>query len=128
MKARSLNWFLVVAGIVLAQFHAGNADGASSVTNVLSSTLSASRQFAAYAENPLLPSALCVYAERVKREWLRRMDAADNWRDPILLVVRTRETAQTNFPPVSMAVFQTDAHLKYQIRCLVPPPLDEAEL
>ena len=128
MNARSLNWFLAVAAIALLQFHAGDADGASAVTNVLSSTLSASRQFAAYAENPLLPSALCVYAERVKREWLRRMDVADNWRDPILLVVRAREPAQTNAPPVSMAVYQTDAHLKYQIRCLVPPPLDEAEL
>jgi hypothetical protein len=129
MNARHLSRFLAVAAIVLAQFlGAQEADAASTDTNVLTSTVSASRQFAAYAENPLLPSALCVYAERVKHEWLRRMDLDDNWRDPILLVVRTRVPAQTNAPAISMAVFQTDAHLKYQIRCLMPPLLDETEL
>ena len=126
MNARHWSRFLVVAAVALAQFR--DARAASTGTNALATTVSASRQFAAYANNQLLPSALCVYAERVKREWLRRMDVADNWRDPILLVVRSRELAQTNAPAISMAVFQTEAHLKYQIRCLVPPPLDEAEL
>jgi hypothetical protein len=129
MNAQHLSRFLAVVSVALAQFHnVCDAGAASTGTNVLTSTVSASRQFAAYAENPLLPSALCVYAERVKHEWLRRMDVDDNWRDPILLVVRTRKPAQTNAPAVSMAVFQTDAHLKYQIRCLMPPQLDEAEL
>jgi hypothetical protein len=112
--------------VALAQSR--DARAAPTVTNTLATTLSTSRQFTAYANNPLLPSALCVYAERVKHEWLRRMDMADNWRDPILLVVHTRESAPTNAPAISMAMFQTDVHLKYQIRCLLPPPLDEAEL
>jgi hypothetical protein len=129
MNARHLSRFLAIAAFTLAQFlSVHDASAASTGTNVLTSTVSASRQFAAYAENPLLPSALCVYAERVKHEWLRRMDVDDNWRDPILLVVRTRVPAQTNAPAISMAVFQTDAHLKYQIRCLMPPLLDETEL
>jgi hypothetical protein len=126
MNARHWSRFLVVVAVALAQFR--DACAASTATNGLTTTVSTSRQFTAFANNQLLPSALCVYAERVKREWLRRMDVADNWRDPILLVVRTREPAQTNAFPISMAVFQTDVHLKYQIRCLVPPPLDEAEL
>ena len=126
MNARHLSRFLVVGAVVLAQFR--DARAASTGTNALATTVSTSRQFAGYANNQLLPSALCVYAERVKHEWLRRMDMADNWRDPILLVVRTREPAQTNAPAISMSVFQTDTHLKYQIRCLIPPPLDEGDL
>lgn len=129
MNARRLSRFLTVAAVALAQFHAvRNAGAASTSTNALASTVSASRQFAAYADNPLLSSALCVYAEHVKREWLRRMDVADHWRDPILLVVRTRDPVQTNAPAISLAVFQTETHLKYQIRCLVPSPLNESEL
>ena len=126
MNARHWKWFLVVAAVALGQLR--DVRAASTVTNALATTISASRQFTAYANNQLLPSALCVYAERVKREWLRRMDMADNWRDPILLVVHTREPAQANTPAISMAMFQIDTHLKYQIRCLIPPPLDESEL
>ncbi len=129
MNARLLSRFLAVAAIVFPQLCAPrDIRATSTVTNALVSTVSVSRQFTAYADNPLLPSALCVYAERVKREWRRRMDMPDNWRDPILLVVRTRDPAQTNEPAISLAMFQTESHLKYQIRCLVPPSLDEAEL
>ena len=129
MKARhSIQAFAVMA-LVLVQIGAiPDARAASTATNALVSTISASRQFAVYANNQLLPSALCVYAEHVKREWLRQMDTSDSWRDPILLVVRTRELSQTNTPAISMAVYQTDTHLKYQIRCLIPPLLDETEL
>ena len=126
MNARHWSRFLVVATVALGQLR--DARAASTGTNALVTTVSASRQFAAYANNQLLPSALCVYAERVKHEWLRRMDLADNWRDPILLVVRNREPAQTSAPAISMAVFQTETHFKYQICCLIPPPLDESEL
>ena len=101
MNARHWSRFLVVATITLAQTRGVRA--ASAETNALANTGSTSRQFAAYANNQLLPSALCVYAERVKHEWLRRMDVADNWRDPILLLVRTREPAQTNAPAISLA-------------------------
>ncbi len=126
MNARHLSGLLVVAANALAKSR--NASALSPATNTVATTLSTSRQFTAYADNPLLPSALCVYAERVKHEWLRRMDVPDNWRDPILLVVHTRETAQTNAPAISMVTIQTDVHLKYQVRCLVPPALDEAKL
>jgi hypothetical protein len=129
MNARRSATRLAVAVVVLAQVTtAPFAHAASTTTNAPVSTLSASRQFAAYANDQVLPSALCVYAERIKREWLRRMNANDNWRDPILLVVHARETAQENAPPISMIMFQTDEHLKYQIYCLVPPRIDEAEL
>ncbi|MGA2604085.1 MAG: hypothetical protein ABSG14_07640 [Verrucomicrobiia bacterium] len=100
----------------------------STPTNALVSTVSASHQFVACASDRLLPSALCAYAERVKREWLRRMDVADNWRDPVVLLVQNRQPGQSDAPPVSMAVLQTDEHLEYRIRCLVPPPIDREEL
>jgi hypothetical protein len=125
MNARRLGTWLAAAIAVLSQpvFAA-----LSPPTNTLVRTVSASRQFVACASDRLLPSALCAYAEHVKREWLRQLDAADNWRDPILLLVQTRQASQDVAPPVSMAVFQTDEHLEYRIRCLVPPPIDETEL
>jgi len=123
---RYLRRFLVTVTIVVTQSRGARA--ASTATNNPATTTSTSRQFTAYGDNYLLPSALCVYAERVKHEWLRRMDVADSWRDPILLVVHAREPAQANAPAISMAMFQTDIHLKYQIRCLLQPPLDEEGL
>jgi len=130
MNARRSGTTLAASAVVLMQLATGpHAYGESGATsNTTSSTRSASRQFTAYANDRLLPSALCVYAEHIKREWLRRLNMADKWRDPILLVVRPREVTQTNVPAIWTAVFQTDDHLKYQIHCLVPPRIDEAEL
>ena len=118
----------LAASIVAVPLATTTPDSDAGATNTLVSTVSASRQFTAYADDRLLPSALCVYAEHVKHEWLQRLNVADNWRDPILLLVRTREESQTNASPISMVVFQTDKHLKYQIDCLVPPRIDEARL
>ncbi len=130
MNARRPGKFLAAVATVVAltQIAVTGEERAASATNALVSTRSASRQFVVYANDRLLPSALCVYAERVKREWLRLWDTSDRWRDPILIVVRPREPSQTNAPAISLDVFQTDKHLKYQIYCVVPPPLDDAEL
>jgi hypothetical protein len=120
---RSGAWLAAAIAAVTQSMAAG-----STPTNAVVSTVSASRQFVGYAADRLLPSTLCAYAERIKREWLRRMDLSDNWRDPIVLFVQTRQPGQSDTPPVSMAVFQTDEHLEYRIRCVVPPPIDEDEL
>jgi hypothetical protein len=125
MNARWLGTWLAATVAMLTQ---PVVAAISTPTNGLVKTVSASRQFTACATDRLLPSALCAYAEHVKREWLRQLDVADNWRDPVLLLVQTRQTVLTDAPPVSMAVFQTDEHLEYRIRCLVPPPIDEGEL
>jgi hypothetical protein len=126
MNARRSRKRLSVAAVLLTQIAA--ALSARAATNAVVTTVSVSRQFAASANDSILPSALCVYAEQVKREWLARMDVNDAWRDPILLVVRPCTAAQTNMPAIWMVVFQTDEHLKYQIHCLIPPRIDEAEL
>ncbi|MGO9246128.1 MAG: hypothetical protein ACLQDC_15335 [Verrucomicrobiia bacterium] len=125
MNARRLGTWLAATIAVLAQ---PVVAAIPAPTNALIRTVSASRQFVASAGDRLLSSALCAYAEHVKREWLRQLDVADNWRDPILLLVQTLPADQPVASPVSMAVFQTDEHLEYRIRCLVPPPIDEAEL
>lgn len=127
MDARRLGRGLAASVVVLMQT-AVVAYARTSATNALVSTLSASRQFTAYANDRLLPSALCVYADHVKREWLQRLDMADNWRDPIILLVRAREESHPDAMPISMVVFQTDTHFKYQIQCFVPPRIDEAKL
>ncbi len=125
MNARRLGTWLAAAMAVLAR---PVVAAVSTPTNAPVKTISASRQFVAYANDRLLPSVMCAYAEHVKREWLRQLGVTDNWRDPILLLVQAREAVRTDAPPVSMAVFQTDEHLEYRIRCLVPPPIEETEL
>jgi hypothetical protein len=121
---RSGAWLAAAIAAVTQSVTATGSDP----TNAVVSTVSASRQFVSYASDRLLASTLCAYAERLKREWLRRMDVTDNWRDPIVLFVQNRQPGQGDAPPVSMAVFQTDEHLEYRIRCLVPPPIDQEEL
>jgi hypothetical protein len=125
MNARRLGTWVTATVAVLTQPVLG---AISTPTNGLVRTVSASRQFVACASDRLLPSALCAYAEHVKREWMRQLDVADDWRDPVLLLVQTQQAARPNTAPVSMAVLQTDEHLEYRIRCLVPPPIDETEL
>src|SRR5208283_1271946 len=102
MNARRPRIRLSVAIVALAQIAAASC--AHAATNTVVTTVSVSRQFAASANDPVLPSALCVYAEHVKQEWLGRMDMTDAWRDPILLVVRPRTAAQTNAPALWMVV------------------------
>lgn len=97
-------------------------------TNALHRAVSASRQFTAFAPSPLWAPALCVFAERVKREWLAQLDSTDTWRDPIVFVVHRRDAGQSNAPSLTLRTYQTDIGLKYQIDCLVPPPLDEPAL
>jgi hypothetical protein len=125
MNARRLATCLAAGGALLTQ---PVAAAVAVPTNALVRTVSASRQFVACANNRLLSSALCAYAERVKRGWLRQLDMLDNWRDPILLLVQTRQAGDSAQLPVSKAVIQTDEHLEYRIRCLTPPPIQEREL
>jgi hypothetical protein len=89
---------------------------------------SASRQFVGYAADPLLPHAMCLFADRAKQQWLARLGAADNWRDPIVLVIREPAASQRSEPEIFLEVFRTDLHLKYQITCFIPPPLDKSKL
>ena len=98
----------------------GAASGAG--TNaVLNSASSVSRQFTAYAPGPILPVALCSFAERVKREWLDRLAATDNWRDPILLVFREDPASNPVPAAIQLGVVQVGPVVKYEIRGRVPP-------
>jgi hypothetical protein len=106
---------------------AGNVNAAGS-NEVFAITTSSSRQFTAYAPNPLLSSAICAYAEKIKRDWLQRLELPDAWRDPIVFVLRERTPATTNAPAIVSEIFQIEERLKYQITCVVPPPLDGSEL
>ena len=75
-----------------------NVAATAQVTNnaPLRSATSGTGQFIAFAPGPVLPSALCVFAERLKRQWCANLDIADGWHDPIVLVLRDQIT--TNAP------------------------------
>src|SRR2546426_10747646 len=103
MEARRARcWFAVLAAatVTLAPLSARAA-----------SATSASQQFTAHASDSLLPSAVCVLAEQLKRAWLGRLDLADRWRDPIGLVIRERAASETDQPAIRVEVFKTDVHL-----------------
>ena len=128
MNVRWLSKVFVLSAVAASIFAKAPCSLAASNTNAPICTISTSRQFAIYANDRLLSSALCVYAERVKHEWLQRMNLADEWRDPIVIVVRPCAGAPANESPISWQTFQTDKHLKYQIYCCAPPPVQEADL
>jgi hypothetical protein len=89
---------------------------------------SSSRQFIASAPDPLVSSALCAYAERIKHEWLRRLELPDRWRDTIVFVVRLRDAGLTNAPVLTAEMFRFGSQLKYQLRIVIPPAPDDATL
>ncbi len=101
--------------------------GGSAISNTLVHTSSASRQFTVYARDPLLSSVLCVFAERVKRGWLDRLNLRDDWRDPII-IIRDRRPTELDAVAVSMETMQLGVSLSYRIYCLTPPPLDDVRL
>jgi hypothetical protein len=132
MNARCVRVRLAAAlvfahGLVCAAPAQAN-DTNSAVTVPLNRTESVSRQFIAYTPNPLFASAVCVFAERVKQQWLSLLDTPDDWRDPIILLVRQRAPSEQPLPALRVETFQNEIHLKYQITCLLPPALDESAL
>lgn len=115
----------LLPGIACAQW-AGDTN--LPVTATRHRAVSSSRQFVAYAPQPLWASALCVFAERVKRRWRSELNVTNDWRDPILLNVESLAATNAVRPAIELRIFQTDVGLKYQIDCRIPPPLNEAEL
>lgn len=118
---------LSVAGSV-ALGQVGAAPAPAAATNTLTRATSVTRQFVAFAYDPVLPSVLCVLAEHIKRDWLGLLNVPDAWADPIVIFVNTGDASQANTANIGLRVFRTDYHLKYQIDCVTPPPVDEATL
>lgn len=112
-----MKWFRLALCLLALDSRAGTNE-------VLVSTTSATGQFVAHAPTALLSSAVCAFAEKTKRDWLRQLDLTDAWRDPIVFVVRER----ANAPPVSIEEFQIQDRIKYEVTFAVPPALDEARV
>lgn len=117
-------WVSVVGLAVLAI----SAPIARANSTNLTRSVSVTRQFICYAENPLLPAALGYVAEQVKRHWLRELNLRDEWRDPILLVVRSAAPDQPIAPDPAMLVVPTALGWKYQITWWTPPALDSPRI
>ncbi len=86
-------------------------------------TLSASRQFAFYSEDPILSAHLCARAESLKRGWLNVLGLSDQWRDPIIVLLETPADEGSKAPPIATQTLLFENQLRYQIRCL--PPYNE---
>ena len=113
-------------GVGLAlQIVGGSWAGTNAPLNLASSV---SRQFTAYAPGPVLPAALCGFAEHVKHEWLDRLAVADQWHDPIVLVFRESLTSNAPARNLHLQIAQIGPVLKYEISGWIPPAPEEAAL
>lgn len=99
----------------------GAAWGGTTLAVQPSRTISASRQFVAYTDDPLRGATWCARAEQIKRGWLALLELPDQWRDPVIIV-------SSPDPAARLAIFRTDEHLKYQIYCAATTPPDELTL
>lgn len=97
-------------------------------TNSAARATSTSRQFAVYSNDPLFSSGVCVLAERIKQHILHELEQDDRWRDPIIVAVRDREVTEHDAPSISVDLFRSQTHLKYQITCPTPPLVEPAAL
>lgn len=125
MSARVCPIAVVAIGCLAASLAAAAPDPLFS-GGELTRSISATGQFTAYSENPLLAPQLCAVAERLKRQWQQTLRLPDGWRDPIVFVARARGDA-TNAPALHLQAFRTPLHLKYQIDCRTPPPIDPTD-
>jgi len=109
-----------IAALTVAAAHAG--------TNApLRSATSGTGQFTAYAPGPVLPAALCVFAEHLNHHWRDSLAITDRGHDPIILVLR--DQIATNAPAnVTLNIIQIGPVLKYEIGCRLSPPPDEPTL
>ena len=94
----------------------------------LNTASSVSRQFTAYAPGPVLPAALCGFAEHVKHEWLDRLAVPDHWHDPIVLVFRETPTSNAPASALRLQIAQIGPVRKYEISGWVPPAPEEGAL
>ncbi|MBM3859676.1 MAG: hypothetical protein FJ395_08510 [Verrucomicrobia bacterium] len=85
-------------------------------------------QFTAHAPEAVSASVLCVLASQVKREWLRRLDIPDQWRDPIVLVLAERPAAASSAPGIWLNVVRTELHLKFEIHLRFPPVMEQTQV
>jgi hypothetical protein len=120
MKSRCV-WRWLAAGLLAAA-----SARAAGTNRAFATTISSSRQFVVYAPNVTAASALCAYAEQIKREWQQRLGPTDLWRDSIVFIVRDREGDLTNAPVLATQTVRFDPRLRYQLTFVVPPAPDDA--
>lgn len=93
-----------------------------------SHVVSVSRQFTVFAEDQGLAAGLAGFADKIKTRLLGKLLLRDDWRHPIVISVR----AHTNTPArkasmIGSSVYQTGRSLKYQIECVIPPPVNQEQ-
>jgi len=120
MKPRRAWWLLPVFLLLPAARAETNSP--------LNTAISVSRQFTVFAPGRTLPAAVCVFAERLKRNWLARLELTDAWRDPIVLVIRENTLSNDVSAPINLGIIQAGPIVKYEISSSVPPAIEERAL
>ena len=85
-------------------------------------------QFTVHAPDSIRSSLLCVVASQIKREWLRRFDIPDKWRDPIVLVYTERPADTAAARNIWLETIRTPLHLQYHVQLRAPLPLERDRL
>ena len=93
-----------------------------------SHVVSVSKQITVFAEDQGLAAALAAFADKIKARLLNKLLLRDQWRYPVVIAAHAQSrSAAAGEAVIRSSVYQVERSLKYQIDCVVPPPLNQEE-
>ena len=85
----------------------------------LPKTVSTSRQFIVYHEDPQLRSAIARSAEKMKQRWLEMMNLRDQWKLPIAIHLSRPKTQTAVGEYAILKVYQTEVGIHFEISAVI---------
>ncbi len=82
-------------------------------------SVSRSQQFIVYAEDANARANIAMAAEDAKEKLLKLLGANDNWRRPIVILLRTADTADPNEPPSNVRIIDTADGFKVEFNIVL---------
>lgn len=84
-----------------------------------------SKQITVFADDQGFAAGLATFADKIKDRLLAKLTMRDEWRAPVIVVVRNQTNTEGRAEAsLRSSVYQSERSLKYQITCVVPPPVN----
>jgi hypothetical protein len=82
-------------------------------------SVSRSRQFIVYSEDPNARAAIAMNAEDTKDKFLELLDTSDEWKQPIVIQLTPLEAADPNEPPSEVRIINTEEGFKVSFKIVL---------
>ena len=82
-------------------------------------SVSRSRQFIVYSEDPNARAAIAMAAEDAKDKFLKLLDAPDAWKHPIVIQLTPLDAADPSHPPSDVQIFNTEEGFKVEFNIVL---------